>query len=342
MTDIQLDLIWEPTMPVIKVYHHGVTAAIPPRKNNHERAKRGNVNGWSKSATRNNTRWLRSISPKSFPSDDEFGIAFTLTLRDCPETSEDWHVLRTNFIKRMRRMGMLRLHWVTEWQRRGVPHLHGIIFFPFSLISDSLDIDSFSALIVDHWLALTNQYRAARNGQHLKVVTDIKGWFKYLSKHASRGADHYQRSSFGIPSGWFKTGRVWGHCGDWVIDEAIRINASSEFYFSFRRIVRKWRLSDARAALKDSPMVIFRPSGALINPHYLSAKRRISSARKILKCNDFKRSQVRGVSEWIDSENTLLISEFLISQGYEIYLSEDEESALDECTTTQQELITTN
>ena len=327
-------------MPVIKVYHHGVTAAMPPSKNSHERAKRGVVNGWSKSAARNNTRWLRSISPESFNNGDEFGVAFTFTLRDCPDTSDDWHTLRTSFIKRLRRLGMLRLHWVTEWQRRGVPHLHGIVFFPksvFDVVFREMDIDEVDSGLLDYWhsrvanswISLASKYGASLKGQNLKTVTDIKGWFKYLSKHASRGAEHYQRSSEGIPSGWIKTGRVWGHCGDWETDEAVQLNVSNKFYFALRRIVRKWRLSDARDALKRQPMMkLDRDKYFFLNPHWLSAKKRISSSRRMLKCNNFKKSQVRGVSEWIDSGNILLIAEMLIAQGYEIYLSDEEEARL--------------
>lgn len=329
MTDIYLVL--ENPMPVIKVYHHGMTAAILPKQNNHERAKRGVVQGWSKSATRNNTRWLRSVSPESFSNEDEFGIAFTFTLRDCPDTSDDWHKIRRSFLERLRRLGMLRLHWVTEWQRRGVPHLHGIVFFSYASCTrvDSFGIPvGLGTLITEHWLAVAGKYGASPRGQHLKVVSDIKGWFKYLSKHASRGADHYQRSSSGIPSGWIKTGRVWGYIGDWVTDEPQSLNVSNEFYFAVRRIVRKWRLADARTALKDSPMLAVRDGCTIINPHWLSAKKRITSARRILKCNDFKKSQVRGVSEWIDAENILTIAEMLISQGYEISISEEEESRL--------------
>lgn len=318
-------------MPVIKVYHHGMTAAIPPKKNNHERAKRGQVQGWSKSATRNNTRWLRSVSPESFGNDEEFGVAFTLTLRDCPDTSDDWHKIRRSFIERLRRLGMLRLHWVTEWQRRGVPHLHGVVFFSYEscthIDSNGLPV-GLGFLIVDHWVSVAGKFGASPRGQNLKTVTDIKGWFKYLSKHASRGADHYQRSSAGIPSGWIKTGRVWGHCGDWVTDEAVQINASNEFYFALRRIVRKWRLSDARSAFKEASVPRVVDGYFSFGKDYLSSKKRISSARKMLKCNDYKKSQVRGVSEWIDSENILLIAEMLVSQGYEIYLSEEEEERL--------------
>jgi len=267
-------------MPVIKVYHHGMTAAIPPRKNNHERAKRGVVQGWSKSATRNNTRWLRSVSPDSFGSDTEFGVAFTLTIRDCPDSSDDWHAIRTNFIKRLRRQGMLRLHWVTEWQRRGVPHLHGIVFFPVGIESAASDSLACNRLIAKSWIAVAGKYGASPRGQHLKMVTDIKGWFKYLSKHASRGADHYQRSSAGVPSGWIKTGRVWGHCGDWITDEPQSLNVSNEFYFALRRIVRKWRLSDARKALKDSPIMTIKGDWFVINPNWLSAKKKDQFCKK--------------------------------------------------------------
>ncbi|WP_063665540.1 hypothetical protein [Aliivibrio fischeri] len=314
-------------MPVLKVYHHGVTAAILPKKNNHERTKRGIVQGWSKSASRNNTRWLRSVSPQSFGGDDQFGIAFTFTIRDCPDTSDDWHTIRTNFIKRLRRLGMLRLHWVTEWQRRGVPHLHGIAFFPYESCKavDSSGIPvGLGHVITEHWISVAGKYGASPNGQHLKTVTDIKGWFKYLSKHASRGADHYQRSSSGIPCGWVKTGRVWGHCGDWVTDEPHQLSVSNEFYFALRRIVRKWRQSDARSSLSSaSKMTIDRNGNLIFNPHWLGAKKRIISARKMLKCNDLKKSSVRGISEWIDSDNLLLIAEMLIVQGYEIYFDED-------------------
>lgn len=320
-------------MPVIKVYHHGVTAAMPPSKNSHERAKRGVVNGWSKSAARNNTRWLRSISPDSFGNDEEFGVAFTFTLRDCPDSSDEWHKLRRAFIERLRRLGMLRLHWVTEWQRRGVPHLHGIVFFSYSSCLSQTDVSGLplplDSVIKNHWVDLAKKYGASPYAQDLKTVTDIKGWFKYLSKHASRGAEHYQRSSEGIPSGWIKTGRVWGHCGDWKTDEAVQLNVSNGFYFALRRIVRKWRLSDARDALKRQPMMkLDRDKYFFLNPHWLSAKKRISSARRMLKSNDLKKSQVRGVSEWIDSENILLVAEMLIAQGYEIYLSDEEEARL--------------
>ncbi|WP_214674732.1 hypothetical protein, partial [Escherichia coli] len=75
-------------MATLKLYHNGLTAGIPPMINNHVRAKRGVVNGWSPSASRNNTKFLRSVH---VPGLTGAAVAFTLTVRDCPDSAEDWH-----------------------------------------------------------------------------------------------------------------------------------------------------------------------------------------------------------------------------------------------------------
>ena len=286
------------TLPTIKLYHHGMSAGIAPMNNSHERAKRGVVNGWSASAARNNTRWLRSVCLDSL---DGVGVAFTLTIRDCPASSSDWHDIRTSFIKRLRRLGLLRLHWVTEWQRRGVPHLHGVAYFP--------EGSTAPGFMISHWLAVAEKYTCTSRGQHIVSVADAPGWFKYLSKHASRGASHYQRSADGIPEGWEKTGRVWGHCGDWKVDEPGKLMVSNSLFWALRRIIRAWRKADARAECAKVSHVKNSKIGSM----------RIVSARRMLKCNERKLSSVRGLSEWLRGYDTLLIIEYLYSQGYEIY-----------------------
>ena len=69
-------------------------------------------------ATRRNTEFLMSVKTDQLTG---AGVALTLTVRDCPPTADDWHRLRRAWEKRMVRAGMLRLHWVTEWQRREFP-----------------------------------------------------------------------------------------------------------------------------------------------------------------------------------------------------------------------------
>lgn len=272
-------------MPVIRSYHHGSTFGTPPTVNNHKRAKRGDVGGWSASSTRSNTRFLYSIREDGLSG---WGGAYTLTLRECPPSHEDWHRMRDSFFKRLRRLGMIRAHWVTEWQRRGVPHLHCAVWF---------ESPSVTSEPLFHWWKVSQKYGSSLQAQHWAEIKDSIGWFKYLSKHASRGLSHYQRSSENIPDGWKKTGRMWGNMGEWPRDEALEFHCPNETYFPLRRIIRGLCKSDARA------------SGDI---------RRIKHTRSMLTCHNKDLSQVRGISEWVDQDLIVRIMIFLGAMGYEI------------------------
>lgn len=258
--------------------------------NSHSRTKRGQVEGWSVGATRRNTAFLMSIEEQRLAG---AGIALTLTLRDCPESPQEWHRLRRAWTKRMERAGMLRLHWVTEWQRRGVPHLHGAIWFPASY-------DFITP--IEAWCDLAERYGAGRRGQHARMIDGPVGWFQYLAKHAARGVKHYQRNSDNIPPAWQeKTGRVWGHTGDWPVREGMRVELQDQHgdggWFAYRRLVRSWRTADARA------------SGDAY---------RLRSARGMLRCNHAPTSRVRGVSEWIPQDANLALLANLATRGFRV------------------------
>jgi len=251
--------------------------------NTHPRALRGDVGGWSSSSTRSNTRFLRSVEVAGLTG---FGFAITLTLRDCPPTHEAWKELRENYFKALRRRGLIRLHWLTEWQRRGVPHLHMAAWF-----------DRPQKDLAWTWVRLAKDYGAGIGAQHIEGINDAIGWFKYLSKHASRGLHHYQRSPENIPAGWQKTGRMWGYLGNWPTREAMELRIDQAAFFCFRRLVRSYRVADARSS---------------------GVGHRVSQARRMLQSSDRALSAVRGVSEWIDLETQLQLLAFLAAQGHEI------------------------
>lgn len=279
-------------MPITTVYRHGLKAGVAPMKNDHQRVLRGDVGGWSEGATRRNTQFLYSVEEHKLTGR---AYAVTLTLRECPPDSGAWHRLRRAWIKRMERAGMIRLHWVTEWQRRGVPHLHGVVFFP-----DDIAPAWARRAIVHHWLEIAES--AGLRGQHVKDITGIVGWFQYLSKHAARGVQHYQRNPENIPPAWRrKTGRMWGKVGDWPTRDGMRIDLQDQHgdggFFAFRRLVRSWRIADARA------------SGSAY---------RLRSARGMLKCCDRALSTVRGVSEWIGQDVALAMLANLAVRGYAV------------------------
>ncbi len=288
-------------MPVVRLYQHGMTAGVPPRKNDHQRVPRGDVGGWSDAATRRNVRFLYSVLDKEL---DGHGYAVTLTVRDCPPTADAWHKMRRAFIRRCERAGMVRLHWVTEWQRRGVPHLHGAMYFPAG--TKGRRGESPNLLIWDAWDAVARPFGAQFFGQHIKPISDSVGWFQYLSKHAARGVSHYQRSSENVPKAWQqRTGRMWGHVGHWPVREAVVVSLQGSEgdrgFYAFRRLVRSWRLADARA----DPVAKNRP-------------RRISTARRMLACSERGMSEVRGLSEWVglDVQDAMLSN--LAARGFSV------------------------
>lgn len=280
-------------MRTMKLYRHGMTMGTPPAKNTHKRAKRGKVEGWSESASRNNIKFLRSVDETRLPFTDSgdplVPIAITLTLKDCPPTSDHWHKLRRAYIKRMERLGLYRCHWVTEWQRRGVPHLHMAMWFPPGV---------HPAQMIGHWVEVAAPYGAKRQGQHYTNITDAVGWFQYVSKHTARGARHYQRHPENIPAEWLrKTGRVWGHPGNWPIQGPVEFELSDEAFYRLRRILRSWRVAQARSRCEWW---------------------RLSSARSMLKSPDKALSNVRGASEWLEMGPALLVLDHLKAEGYEV------------------------
>jgi hypothetical protein len=249
------------------------------------------VAGWSEASTRRNTRFLYSVDERELTGR---GLALSLTVRDCPPTSDDWHAMRRAFFERLRRMGLVRAHWLTEWQRRGVPHMHAAIWFPQDQPKTHPNtLNDIKA----HWCAVAFDYGASERGQHVVPINDAVGWFQYLSKHAVRGVKHYQRSAEGIPDGWKKTGRMWGHLGDWVTVEPVRYLLDNPGFWAFRRMVQRWRIADARSSGEMS---------------------RIRSARRMLQSNDRAVGSCRGVSEWVSMDMTAAFVACLAGRGFPV------------------------
>ena len=266
-------------MPVGKLYRNGLTMgaggnAAPVG------GKRGRVEGWSTAAVRRHTRWLYGVDTEALTG---HGWSLTLTLRDCPPDAPAWTRLRSEWLDQIRASGLiLRTHWVVEWTRRKVPHQHAAVY-----LRDDVPRAEVYRLLVGTWLRLAAKYGAGPQGQHLAPIDGALGWLEYMSKHSARGVAHYQRQ--GKPPGWDTTGRLWGHTGEWPMVEPAEVDLTREEFYRFRRLVRSWRLADARDQLR----------GARDWGERRTALRRIRSARGMLRCNDADLSRVRGVSEWI-------------------------------------------
>lgn len=273
-------------MPILRFYPNGATSGNPPTMSDHKRAKRSEVIGWSTKSARSQRNWFFSVDINGLSG---FAVSVTLTVRDCPPSADEFHRMRTNFIKRLRDShGLVRGHWLIEWQRRGVPHMHGCFYFAGT--------DNYPD-IPGMWCDIAEAYGARRQGQHVAPIYDTVGWLKYLAKHGARGVHHYQRSNDNMPEGWSKTGRMWGYVGDWPLREAMRFSIDREGFWQFRRIVQRWCVADARSQ-RDWDRVRF--------------------VRHMLRCKERPLSEVRGTADWMPLDASTRIVVWLGGQGYDV------------------------
>lgn len=260
-------------MPVIDILSHGTTGGFPNMANP-KPPVRSEIGGWSTSSSKRNTRWLRSVSTESLT---ESGYACTLTLRHCPASPNDWSKLRNAFFQRLRRLGVIRAHWVVEWQRRRVPHLHMALWFNQS---------DMSRTVIAQWCELTQHYDSKPLAQTCKPIHQFVGWAEYVAKHSSRGMNHYQRCKDARPEHWDKSGRIWGYFGDWKTYKPVRCEISQQAFYRYRRALKRFFIAKHRARREWKKVTFYRQS---------------------LKCPDRARSATRGVNDWIDHSTSLRI-----------------------------------
>lgn len=237
----------EEAMPKVSLGPLGVNAAVPSDHKRKPLPPRTTIKGWTPGAARRNARFLMTVDPMAL---DGVPVAVTLTTKDAPADAKDWQRRIGALLDWCRRRGLMRYHWVTEWQTRGAPHLHAMLFFDPDRLAASFDADweedagmfgaayhrrvaklgtangfeflcqQLSGVLVDYWCGrLCFDLGATDVGQHIKPVTAIAGWAMYLSKHASRGVMHYQRQGGQLPKGWETSGRLWAKGGNWPTRE---------------------------------------------------------------------------------------------------------------------------
>ena len=284
-------------MPTAKIYRNGISLSNP--HGNPNPPKRGFVTGWSRASARRHTQFLMSVDSDCLSGG---GHSFTLTLRDCPPSADLWKLLVQSLLERFRRSGAIRWHWVIEWQRRGVPHLHGCVWWPKTppnrgKVDFYLTGKSSVGPPISWWVDIASAYVASPVAQNSKPIDGVVGWLKYLSKHAARGVSHYQRA--GRPSGWDSTGRLWGRGGDWpVVEVVLADDLSMQQFWRFRRLVRSYCKDDVISRVLKSHKA---PVGPKPRRRGLARKnplKEISSIRRMLRCGDRYLSEVRGLSYW--------------------------------------------
>lgn len=279
-------------MANLKLYPNGITAGIPGKAPTNGNTRRGDVGGWSRDSVRSLLRLLYALDlcdvltaghlcrPYSL-------VSFSLTVRDVPPTPDHWRRLRESFFRALRRCGVTQVIWLTEWQARGAPHLHGIVVLPAGTT-----VANFLAL----WVRVAAPFRASHGGQDAKPIYDALGWCEYLGKHSARGVHHYQRNRRNIPASWQgKTGRMWGRLGSWTIRDPVPVSCDHRSFFRLRRVLRGKAISEARSRLARRDC--------------RENRRSLSFCRRSLSSPDPILSRLRGVSQFLPHDQALAILE---------------------------------
>ena len=216
--------------------------------------------GWTYISSRSNQRFLMSVDPLQLNFQQSIqGHTYTLTYRDCP-TVKEFQRHRNRLLEFMQRSGFFLIHWVVEWQRRGVPHLHLMGYWerqgPEIYVRGKHDIIYSPNYVREYWRNITNNPIGGR-AQHQGRIQHVIGWLLYVSKHAIKGVSNYQRASENIPASWQgkPTGRMWGYRGAWPRpDPEKSVFADDRHFWAFRRLV--WALFRSKGSRTSKPNTI--------------------------------------------------------------------------------------
>lgn len=249
----------------MKLSPSGASISTQNQQKNARPPKRTANKGWTKHAANRNRRFLYSVVPEQLCG---YGFSVTHTVEDCPSPDLWAKWVKSYFRNLARRWPLTRYHAVTEWQRRGMPHLHSAVWFKGTsslgsgsslsdaavpndrdcsrYIREGIDIPTTQQMI-DLWLKITVDGGSQTYGQDVKPINlnDAGHWLQYLAKHGSRGVSNYQRHFSNVPKSWKnKTCQVWNKGGEWPIENAVEpIGLSMADKYQIRRLFCRYMAS---------------------------------------------------------------------------------------------------
>lgn len=239
---------------------YGVSGSLGGGGNPCPERRPPNIEGWTLGSLKRHQVALMCMVIKKLRRKGYLVIAVTHTVRDCPPTAEAWQATVKRWLQSVARAGAVGVHCFTEWQARGVPHLHGIVIVP-----GCLEPDRWLRQIMGSglWLRAAGRWgaslvrRGANRSQSVEHITSGKGWLRYCAKHAARGVRHYQRARENIPAEWrYRTGRMyrtWGVLGE---RERREIAMPQAEFDKLRRRCRAYRLAEVRRLARSSDRMI--------------------------------------------------------------------------------------
>ncbi len=164
---------------------------------------RGRVRGQSRQCRSRLIRRLGAVDQKAYPATHVLFVTLTYH-RSWPPTPEGWKRHIEEWKRRVeRKHGHLCGVWVKEFQKRGAPHFHLILFLD-APASEELHHTMWEAW---HDIAGNGSHWHMRYGFMAETPRTWRGVISYASKYISKDDQHHYMSPDGelLP-----TGRMWG------------------------------------------------------------------------------------------------------------------------------------
>ncbi|MQB01777.1 MAG: hypothetical protein GEU78_16100 [Actinobacteria bacterium] len=203
---------------------------------------RSDIKCWSAASRRRLLFYMASLDFKRVASRWGGRFAFvTLTWRDDPGPDEVRRQ-RNHFLQRLGdRLGARRWVWKLEFQRRGAPHLHLLVWTPF--VSD-VELSDFRRWTWDAWDDVSGGY-VSESGVRGLHRTDVdwcraKDVARYIAFDLTKSSKGYQ---FTVPETWSHTGRWWGTSG--LVAEWLHVPLAVSEVISVRRMLRRYRQANS-------------------------------------------------------------------------------------------------
>lgn len=173
----------------------------------------------------------------------------TLTWRDDPGPVEVARQ-RNHFLQRLGdRLGARRWVWKLEFQRRGAPHLHLLVWVPSESDEALADLrrwtwDAWDDVTGGHllWAGRTFPVPVGRGLNRVGVDwCRAKDVARYIAFDLTKSKKGYQ---FKVPESWVQTGRWWGSSG--LDAEWLHVPLDVQDTISIRRMLRRYRQANSR------------------------------------------------------------------------------------------------
>ena len=195
------------------------------KKKKHDTSKRGKVSHFSRKSRRNLLNKILKLEHRD-------GYYFvTLTYQENDKAFTEWKKNLNHFYCSLQyhypKMGFL---WKLEFQKRGTPHFHLLLFDP-----TTPSIKELRSLVKEHWYKIvgmrSKEFR--HHGTDTQVVKNIKQSGFYLAMYQLKDANE--------PMDILK-GRTWGVKGskNMPFTEFGNLELDEHSYTKFKRVIRKW------------------------------------------------------------------------------------------------------